>query len=359
MLVRYPAAAFAENWLHDGLIAIITSALNGAPDPMSNWTSSFPKEHRDAVRRKRSLKTNLQRVVETIGTMDWASREALRACMIEQNRLPDAFSTTTPPPPIGGEPANLAQQVKDLFDSAFKMLTPLGVRDRHYRIVYDGVPSHLCGFCGLERLSAPVEGTPREDLDHYLALSLYPLAGANLRNLAPIGGRCNSSYKQDQDMLRDATGVPRRCLDPYGPQQVEVNLLGSMPLRGGRKGTAVLPLWEIKLIGADADRIETWNTVFQIEHRYRNDVLDADFVGWIDHFATWGAAQCTPTNANDLLRLILHYVATVVQEGIAEAAFLKRATFKMLAHRIEHCEDADRVAAWLLSLWSAEEGVAT
>ena len=82
MLVRYPAAAFAENWLHDGLIAIITSALNGAPDPMSNWTSSFPKEHRDAVRRKRSLKTNLQRVVETIGTMDWASREALRSCMI-------------------------------------------------------------------------------------------------------------------------------------------------------------------------------------------------------------------------------------------------------------------------------------
>ena len=357
MLVRYPAAAFAENWLHDGLIAILNRALDGVIDPMEHWTASFPDEHRDAVGRKTSLKAGLQRVVETIATMDQAGRDALRTCIIEQNRLPEAFSAAVRPPAVGGDPADLANHLDDLFNCAFKMLTPLGVRDRHYRLVYDGVRGRVCGFCGIERLSAPVEGTPREDLDHYLALSLYPLAGANLRNLAPIGGRCNSSYKRDQDILRDANGVPRRCLDPYGTQQVEVSLLGSQPLRGGRKGTAILPKWEITLEGADADRIATWNEVFEIEHRYRNDVLDADFVDWIDHFATWGAAQCTPANADDLVRLIRCYIATVVQEGIADAAFLKRATFKMLAYRIEHCDDADRVAAWLLSLWSVEAGV--
>ena len=86
----------------------------------------------------------------------------------------------------------------------------------------------MCPFCGCEYFDAP--GAPREDLDHYLPKSLYPFAAANLRNLVPMGMKCNERYKLAQDILRDAAGVRRRSFDPYAERQIKVILDNSVPL---------------------------------------------------------------------------------------------------------------------------------
>ena len=357
MLLGYPVAATDENWLHDGIVAILMLALGGEAEPMADWLDHFPAEHREAVRRKTSLSDRLTKAVEAIGALDPPERSHLETCLREQNRLPEAFSSLVSPPLVQEEPADMREKLKALFGTAFGLLSSLGVRDRQYASVYYGTPGHVCGFCGMERLSAPVPDTPREHLDHYLAFSIYTLAGANLRNLAPIGPRCNSSHKLDADMLRNPDGHPRRCFDPFGGHRVEVSLLGSRPLRGPRKGVDILPAWQLTFLHAEADRTEAWDDVFDIRRRYKDDVLDAEFTGWIDHFAVW-TQDNPPTDPAGLLQRITTYRRTVVQEeGVGDLMFLKRATFDMLDHCLRNGPEEDRVARWLLSLWVEEEGV--
>jgi hypothetical protein len=356
VLASYPVEATQENWLNDGIAAILTRALDLHPEPMTDWLLEFPEQHQDEVRRKTSLRERLASAVASIAALDGVQRDALRGCITQQNDLPAVFSSLIAPAAISAEPAALKRDISQLFEKAFELLTDLGIRDRQYRQVYEGVREHVCGFCGIERLSAPDGESPREDLDHYLAASLYPLAGANMRNLAPIGGRCNKSFKRAKDMLRGNGGAPRRCFDPYGDQQATVSLIGSQPLRRIVNGTEMLPDWDVRLAGSDADRIETWDDVFDIRRRYRRDVLDADFSNWMTHFAHW-ARGGPPVDRDTLVATIRHYLDVVIQEGIADGNFLKRATFQMLEHRLLNGPEAERITLWLLSLWDPEEGV--
>src|SRR6185369_7382359 len=61
---------------------------------------------------------------------------------------------------------------------------------------------YVCPFCGLERYKN-VLGAKREDFDHYMHKSGYPLAAANLRNLVPACGICNQDYKGSKNILAD------------------------------------------------------------------------------------------------------------------------------------------------------------
>ena len=85
----------------------------------------------------------------------------------------------------------------------------------------------MCPFCALEYFDAP--GAPREDLDHYLAVSRYPFAAANLRNLTPMGMKCNERHKGDGDILRDEAGNRRQSFDPYVERELQVSVLNSIP----------------------------------------------------------------------------------------------------------------------------------
>ncbi len=355
MLVSYPVEATEENWLHGGLAAVLKRALDQQHDPMTDWLLEFPIERRDAVERRPSIRQRLETVVASIAALGDAEREELSVCLTQQNDLPEVFSSLAAPSAIAREPPALRLQLVSLFEKAFELLTDLGIRDRQYRKVYDHVKAHVCGFCGIEPLSALVPGSPREHLDHYLAASLYPLAGANMRNLAPICGRCNTAFKKTKDILRGTGGAPRRCFDPYGGQQVQVSLLDSHPLRGPVRGVEQLTDWNISFVGADSDRVDTWIDVFDVRRRYRDDVLDATFSDWLTHFTIW-AADAPPIDHATLITIIQRYLRTVVQEGIAGGNFLKRATFQMLEYRLLNGPETARISRWLLSLWDPDEG---
>lgn len=97
----------------------------------------------------------------------------------------------------------------------------------------------------MERLEPYHPDVPRHDLDHYLAISRYPFSGTNLKNLTPMGDRCNSSYKLALDILYDPNGNRLPCYDPYGDVTASFSLEGS-ELFGGhggvRFGNCVSPL---------------------------------------------------------------------------------------------------------------------
>lgn len=358
MLFCYPVEATRENWLHDGLMLLLSSAFRGDKAPLANWLDVFPAKKRAEIRRKTSLKAALRKVVVGVRALNEAERAAFLACMVGQNRLPDVFRPEVELSPVPAGHEALLISIHDLFKCAFGLLTSLGVRDRQYRQIYDAIPARVCAFCGIEPLTAPIPELPRETLDHYLAISHYPFAGANLRNLAPTGTKCNSSHKLAADVLSKVGGGRRRCFDPFGTAFAQVSLLNSRPLEGETKDLFILPDWQIELIG-DADAIETWDKVYSIKTRYRFNVLDAEIRDWLDHFAQWCTAEAEPpTSLDALLTLIERYLRAVVQEGFSGFSFLKRATFEMLAHQCREGQARDRVTDWLISLLSRETGAA-
>ncbi|MEQ1712453.1 MAG: replication protein RepA [Hyphomicrobium sp.] len=186
----------------------------------------------------------------------WVSEEERQRGMwpgeleLSQNNFPHMFDGATDCPAKAELPAGVIDAVDDLMRFSFGLLSDLRIRDEQYAAIHAGMTSRVCPFCGCEYFEAP--GAPRHHLDHYLAISRYPFAGTNLRNLVPMGDRCNSAYKRNQDILFDAQGQRRRCFDPYGQLVCSVSLAQSRPFEGQDGRT---PMWMIELGQTQGNRV--------------------------------------------------------------------------------------------------------
>ena len=94
--------------------------------------------------------------------------------------------------------ASIREAIRDLFEYAFGILADLGLRDENYRQLYNQMKWKVCAFCGVELLDAPGQKER-----HWITICQSPvtLSGVNFRNLPPMGAKCNSRYKGQQDIL--------------------------------------------------------------------------------------------------------------------------------------------------------------
>ncbi|MFZ4594622.1 MAG: hypothetical protein ACOYOF_10220 [Verrucomicrobiaceae bacterium] len=271
---------------------------------------------------------------EAIRMLSRTERACILRAVADQNRISDLLSGRCNCDTIIGLPERAHKSVKALFDYAYERLTDLGVRDSHYRQIYGLTPDHVCPFCGTEYMDAP--GAPREDLDHYLAKSLYPFAAANLRNLVPMGRKCNSSYKLAIDILCRADGTRRVAFDPYDHAEIVVLLDDSDPFNGATENT---PKWDIRF-APDTPAVLTWDEVFKVRERYCRDHLNPSFSSWIRLFGIWARSTgLNTTNDDDIIDALRRYETYWRESRMQDRAFLKAAVFRML-HR--HCESGHR-----------------
>lgn len=345
MLNVYPIAATAENWVHDAVYAKVRSALEAlnsggtAPD----WADDM---HKDLADRE-ALKTRYNAFRTVAEGLSINQRTKVLRALEEQNNIPAVFNSAAACPRITATPVRIRKPTAALFTAAFDTLKSLKVRDRQYQTIFDSLPGKCCPFCGIEPFEAP--GLAREDLDHYLPRSLYPFAGANLRNLAPMGGKCNRAYKQTVDIICDNTGQRRRCFDPYGENRAKVSLMASRPFEGGGAGPFPLPVWQIDLLG-DADLVATWDQAFQVRRRFRGKV-EAHFREWMEHFAIWCAGQVgLITTSPEVIVALERYLDFVLQRTNDEGAHLRRAVFEMLHQQCAESDISDRLTSWLSAL---------
>ncbi|MDR9783009.1 hypothetical protein [Rhizobium redzepovicii] len=345
MLNVYPIAATAENWVHDAVYAKVKSALealNGgfaAPD----WAADM---HKDLADRE-ALKTRYDAFRTAAEALSVKQRIKVLRVLKDQNNIPAVFDGVADCPRIAATPVRIRKPTAALFTAAFDALKTLKVRDRQYQTIFGDLPGKCCPFCGIEPFEAP--GLAREDMDHYLPRSLYPFAGANLRNLAPMGGKCNRAYKQALDIICDDAGQRRRCFDPYGENRATVSLMESRPFEGGGAGPFPLTVWQVDLLG-DADSVATWDQVFQIRRRYQGKV-ESHFREWMEHFAVWCEGQVgLITTHEEVIAALERYLTFVLQRTHDDGAHLKRAVFEMLRQQCAQSDMADRLTSWLSAL---------
>lgn len=349
MLFPYSPVGFQDNWLHETLIEIISvdMARIDAGQPRLNWPACIPLARRETLRRRYGLRDRRVALLDCYAALGAPDRVRVGQAMIRQNAFPAILADGQPCVCIIELPLEIRAPIKSLFEFAFDLLTDLGLRDENYRRLYDQLDYKVCAFCGVELLDAP--GQKREALDHYLPIATYSFAGVNFRNLSPMGTKCNSRYKLQQDILVDpATGNRRVCSDPYDSPSISLSLNDSRPFEGPRVGLVTCPEWVMRWEGGDPEKLQTWESVFAISERYRESSLNPNFRSWIDHFCQWAARQQQDADSPQLLRSVLcEFAEIVVPEGLADSAFLKRATFQMLASNCDDTENGLRLFDWL------------
>ena len=175
-------------------------------------------------------------------------------------------------------------------------------------------------------------------MDHYVAISKYPFAGANLRNLVPMGGKCNQKFKKEEDILRRQDGMRRRAFDPYGSlPDVRVSLTGSTILGDGRGN----PQWEISFL-PDLEEVQTWVSVFELRERYERDVLTPHYRSWIRDFASWCAMPSEARRVSakaDAMRHIEDYIGLLEVMNEKGPQFLRVPYFRELYVECEQEHD--------------------
>lgn len=336
MLFGYPIAATEENWLHECLSEMVGVVHHSQDQGVAvpGWPDIIPEPHRAQLRRRHGLRKRLSAYIAAAGALSVAERHQVSRCLEQQNQIAELVACETDCQRLDDLPAAIREPVLNLFSFGFDLLSDTGVRDRHYATVYGAADYHVCPFCGCEYFDAP--GAPREDLDHYLPRHIYPFAATNLRNLVPMGMRCNERYKEAQDILRNATGARRRSFYPYADRNLRVLLDHSVPFHGTAGQN---PDWRI-VFDPDSVECETWDEVFRIRERVKRDVLDPSFFRWLKDFSEWFRKRVGLNNPDDqtLIDSIQVYAEDMELMGLRARDFLRAPVFRML-HR--HCQDGD------------------
>lgn len=143
---------------------------------------------------------------------------------------------------------------------------------------------NLCPFCGLETYQL-LENEGRPDYDHLLAkgYSLFVFAAVNLKNLVPIGIRCNKKkgtnhllYFDEKRAKRTISFFPYES-PPHPFTQFYFKLVcDELPNnKNAWKGK-----WRVEIIQNDPNndtlekKIDTWDRIFGIKGRYSEYIQD-------------------------------------------------------------------------------------
>ncbi len=281
MLFGYPQDAIQENWLHECLIEMLlelNQSLINEEEP-TGWPECIPNARRSILRRRTGLRDRYGAFKEKYVLLDANDRTCVVDELTMQNSIDQLLCTESDCKKISELPQNIRTEASELFTFAFTLLSGLGIRDRQYKVIYDNIPKKVCPFCGIELMEAPE--APRPDLDHYLVKEDYPLAAVNLKNLVPMGGRCNQKYKKRQNLLYDDAGNRRKVFYPYTEQGTDIIVSNTDPT--GNKGR---PAWQVDF-DPSTPECETWDAVFCIRERYARDVLEPHYNSWLSGFSNW------------------------------------------------------------------------
>ena len=317
MFFGYPIAATAENWLHSCVceIVMIVHACIEAGEDIPGWPDVVPAEYRLQLQSRLGLRDRIYRYAEAARELSGDELEQVELCLIQQNDITSLLDCTGDCDVIADLPEEIGGPSEDLFTFSFRLLSDLGIRDEQYRQIYKALSYAVCPFCGSEYFDSPT--SHREDFDHYLARTIYPFAAANLRNLSPMGKKCNG-YKLQKDMLRDAAGDRRRAFDPYGEVQVTVSLINSVPFGGPDDQT---PRWHVEF-NPDSPECVTWDAVFS----------NKSFGPWLAQFAAWFRNRIGLADLSDnrLLEGIREHRKNLSFQGFKAREFLCVRVFEML-----------------------------
>ncbi len=333
MLFTYSQDVAALNWLHDAIFYQLQLGMQQIDHDTDtiDWPDWLPEHLREKLGSRTGLRDHVANFQDAYRGLLPDARLLVEDALVGHNSHPDNLRGLVSCRPKDELPEAIREPATKLFSYAFRLLSELGCRDKQYADIYNSAIWKICPFCGIHRLDGV--GSPREDLDHYLVFEKYPFCGANLKNLAPMCGRCNQRYKRHQDVIYDdVENAPCCASDPFAGPTFRICLNESPHYNGAARS----PEWAIQILD-DCQEANTWNRVFKITERYERDVLTPNFTNWVSDFGRWGARVFNKLpNVDELKQAIRDYISDETLKGFNDAAFLKVSVFGMFLNQLEN-----------------------
>ncbi|MBX4896553.1 hypothetical protein [Rhizobium bangladeshense] len=352
MLATYPIAATEQNWISATLLGALRISLetlqegNAPPE----FDEALSEEYREDFLRGPKFKKAYDLFIAKCRPLTVDQRAQVLTALNEQNNFPGVFTSTTPCCSIKDAFPDVHSAANELFKHAFEKLsewkTPgceQTIRAKYHQLVDAHLSHGSCPFCGYEPLEAADPDLVDPDLDHYLAVSIYPFAGVNLRNLTVMGDKCNRSYKGAQDILLDEHSARVDCFDPYGAEQVKLSLEGTRILSGPGEG----PAWVIHF---DPDiKSRNWRRVFKLETRLRANVLERHYKKWIEHFVSYAQRHGFDITSTDgAIDAVARFKETCEFDSYPAIGRLKTCFFELVEAALNDPMTVDRMRNFLV-----------
>lgn len=163
--------------------------------------------------------------------------------------------------------------------------------------------AEVCPLCGLEGY-LNLDGQSRIALDHWLCKDLFPFVSVNFDNLMPIGDKCNSRpAKGTKNVLLDDHGNRRVAYYPYymhSGLKTNFSFVKEPTIHDIRDEDWTLSLTPTK----DEERalFDSWNSIFNIEERYKDYFRKYIFFNWESDYKEF-IAESGIGHANDINEL--------------------------------------------------------
>jgi|GEM_PF-2321994 len=354
MLYTYPIAATEQNWISVTLLDALRSALialsQGNNPPA--FQDVISEDYRAEFVRGPIFKELYDEFISQCRLLTPDQCNNVINAIVEQNDFPAVFTATTSCSSIKDSLPEVHKAAKKLFEHAFEKLSAWktqGYEKTIRALHHERINAHLlrgsCPFCGLEMLDAPHPVLVNPDLDHYLAISKYPFAGVNLRNLTVMGTNCNRSYKGAQDILLNEHNQRVNCMDPYGNEQVTLSLDGTNLFPGEGKG----PSWALTFDPELQSR--NWRRVFELDTRLKISVLERLYQGWLTDYISYSRETGIDITTNGgALEAVKRFKITCKFETFPTIARLKANYFELIEAQLSDPEGRERMHHFITEL---------
>jgi hypothetical protein len=162
-----------------------------------------------------------------------------------------------------------AKKIKNFFNNLYENVfnqQPFYI-NKHYDKFFQSNKA-ICPFCGLVSLQKN-SLVHRESYDHYLPKEKYPFNAVNLKNLLPMCSKCNEFYKKSKDPLFDTSRKKAFFYFGNNPEfNIEINIVNPSV------NNFLLDLTFTSSVMQE--EVNTWNRLFELDKRYKDDFFYAD-----------------------------------------------------------------------------------
>lgn len=180
----------------------------------------------------------------------------------------------------------------------------IGKIDQHYKAFMKENNKEVCPFCGIHPMKG-IYHTKREAYDHFLPKGQYPFNSINFKNLAPMCNECNSSYKLENNPIFNKSKERRRAFYPYRAHAIVLAISVSLELADYEH---IEPdEVGISFASPSNDEVETWNSLFGIQERYKTVISGSKGRYWLNQVideARLRSESCT--ECMDVKRILFH-----------------------------------------------------
>jgi hypothetical protein len=238
----------------------------------------FEADFRPIVQRHRKLlKKAFKDIYIEIRQWGQADRSQLCLEVRQSNNIEQICTGTLTPKLIDDTATGVYEEIRSLFQNLYTdVLDGKPFRDQfgvtlrqhfdHFRRANNEIT--LCPMCGISELKTHHDST-RDQYDHYLPKSFYPLSSVNFYNLVPTCKECNSfDVKGDKNVILFRNS---RLFYPYDQNHQGVDITFSIQQDNSNIDEIS---WQIDLASLDGkdQEINAWDQIFNIRERYLNFV---------------------------------------------------------------------------------------